>query len=205
MLLVLFKLFFTQISQNSRIFYQARNHIIPASSHLSVLSCDVAHRFTQIFTDFYLTTTGTTITTHRSKTNLDLCHLCNLCELLYTNDLELTMKKYKFIFDNLWKFTGISVVLSIKHKLAQMTTNYQKFFYSSRQAIINSQFSILNSMKAGRLIIHYQLSIINCQKAATSRRRRSRRRRSRRHRPMRHGRRHRKSGWYCCPRHATSR
>ena len=91
MLLVLFKLFFTQISQNSRIFYQARNHIIPASSHLSVLSCDVAHRFTQIFTDFYLTTTGTTITTHRSKTDLDLCHLCHLCELLYTNGLELTI------------------------------------------------------------------------------------------------------------------
>ena len=44
MLSVLFKWFFTQISQNSRIFSQARNHIIPVSSHLSVLSCDVAHR-----------------------------------------------------------------------------------------------------------------------------------------------------------------
>ena len=48
---------------------------------------------------FILTTTGTTITTHRSKTGLDLCHLCNLCELLYTNGLELTIKNYKFIFD----------------------------------------------------------------------------------------------------------
>ena len=121
MLLVLFKLFFTQISQNSRIFSQARNHIIPVSSHLSVLSCDVAHRFTQIFTNFYLTTTGTTITTHRSKTDLDLCHLCNLCELLYTNGLELTMKNYKFIIDNLWKFTGISV----KYK-TQIGTNDHK-------------------------------------------------------------------------------
>ena len=144
---------------------------------------------------FILTTTGTTITTHRSKTDLDLCHLCNLCELLYTNGLS-----FLIICGNLRE-----LVLSIKHKLAQMTTNYQKFFYSSRQAIINSQFSILNSMKAGRLIIHYQLSIINCQKVATSRHRRSRRRRSRRHRPMRHGRRHRRNGWYCCHRHATSR
>ena len=152
---------------------------------------------------FILTTTGTTITTHRSKTDLDLCHLCNLCELLYTNGLELTIKKYKFIFDNLWKFTGISV----KYKTQIGTNDHKlsKILLLSRQAIINSQFSILNSMKAGRLIIHYQLSIINCQKAATSRHRRSRRRRSRRHRPMRHGRRHRKSGWYCCHRHATSR
>ena len=201
MLLVLFEWFFTQISQNSRIFSQARNHIIPVSSQLSVLSCDVAHRFTQIFTDFYLTTTGTTITTHRSATDLDLCHLCNLCELLYTNGLELTIKNYKFIFDNLWKFTGISV----KYK-TQIGTNDHKL---SKILLLkpagNYQFSILNSMKAGRLIIHYQLSIINCQKAATSRHRRSRRRRSRRHRPMRHGRRHRKSGWYCCHCHATSR
>ena len=121
MLLVLFEWFFTQISQNSRIFSQARNHIIPVSSQLSVLSCDVAHRFTQIFTDFYLTTTGTTITTHRSKTDLDLCHLCNLCELLYTNGLELTIKNYKFIIDNLWKFTGISV----KYK-TQIGTNDHK-------------------------------------------------------------------------------
>ena len=70
---------------------------------------------------FILTTTGTTITTHRSKTGLDLCHLCNLCELLYTNGLELTIKNYKFIFDNLWKFTGISV----KYK-TQIGTNGHK-------------------------------------------------------------------------------
>ena len=31
---------------------------------------------------FVLTTTGTTITTYRSKTDLDLCHLCDLCEHL---------------------------------------------------------------------------------------------------------------------------
>ena len=48
MLLVLFELFFTQIAQNSRIFSQARKQIIPLSSHLSTLSCDVAHRFPQI-------------------------------------------------------------------------------------------------------------------------------------------------------------
>ena len=70
---------------------------------------------------FVLTTTGTTITTHRSKTDLDLCHLCNLCELLYTNGLELTIKNYKFIIDNLWKFTGISV----KYK-TQIGTNDHK-------------------------------------------------------------------------------
>ena len=151
MLLVLFEWFFTQISQNSRIFSQARNHIIPVSSQLSVLSCDVAHRFTQIFTDFYLTTTGTTITTHRSKTDLDLCHLCNLCELLYTNGLELTIKNYKFIIDNLWKFTGISV----KYK-TQIGTNGHKLskilLFKSQATILNSQFSILNSKKAPTLL-----------------------------------------------------
>ena len=53
MLLVLFQLFFTQIAQNSRIFSQARKQIIPVNSQLSTLSCDVAHRFAQIFTDLY--------------------------------------------------------------------------------------------------------------------------------------------------------
>ena len=37
----------------SLIFAQARKHIITLSSHLSVLSCDIAHRFPQIFTDLY--------------------------------------------------------------------------------------------------------------------------------------------------------
>ena len=110
MLLVLFKLFFTQISQNSRIFYQARNHIIPASSHLSVLSCDVAHRFTQIFTDFYLTTTGTTITTHRSKTDLDLCHLC---ELLYTNDHKLSKILFTQTGRLIWKYQVQGYVFTV--------------------------------------------------------------------------------------------
>ena len=157
---------------------------------------------------FILTTTGTTITTHRSKTDLDLCHLCNLCELLYTNGLELTIKNYKFIFDNLWKFTGISVKYKTQigtndHKLSKILLlkpagNYQF-------SIFNSQFNESRQANYPLSIVHYQLSIINCQKAATSRHRRSRRRRSRRHRPMRHGRRHRKSGWYCCHCHATSR
>ena len=96
---------------------------------------------------FILTTTGTTITTHRSKTDIDLCHLCNLCELLYTNGLELAMKKYIFIFDNLWKFTGISV----KYK-TQIGTNGHKLskilLFKSQATILNSQFSILNSKES---------------------------------------------------------
>ena len=119
MLLVLFKLFFTQISQNSRIFSQARNHIIPVSSHLSVLSCDVAHRFTQIFTDFYLTTTGTTITTHRSKTDLDLCHLCNLCELLYTNGHKLSKILITQTGRLIWKFQVQCSRFKVAHRRRQ--------------------------------------------------------------------------------------
>ena len=52
------------------------------------------------------------------------------------------------------------LVLSIKHKLAQMAINYQKFFCSSRRqqfSILNFQFSILNS----------QFSIFNSKKAPT--------------------------------------
>ena len=54
-------------------------------------------------------------------TDLDLCHLWHLCELLYTNGQELTIIIHKYIFDNLWKFTGISV----KYK-TQMGTNNHK-------------------------------------------------------------------------------
>ena len=104
---------------------------------------------------FILTTTGTTITTHRSKTGLDLCHLCNLCELLYTNGLELTIKNYKFIFDNLWKFTGISV----KYK-TQIGTNDHKL---SKILLLkpagNYQFSIFNSQFNKSRQANYPLSI----------------------------------------------
>ena len=112
-----------------------------------------------IFTDFVLTTTGTTITTHRSKTDLDLCHLCNLCELLYTNGLELTIKNYKIIFDNLWKFTGISV----KYK-TQIGTNDHKL---SKILLLkpagNYQFSIFNSQFNESRQANYPLSIVHYQ------------------------------------------
>ena len=55
------------------------------------------------------------------------------------------------IFDNLWKFTGISV----KYK-TQIGTNGHKLskilLFKSQATILNSQFSILNSKKAPTLL-----------------------------------------------------